>query len=370
MSTAMIASKNLIEKLIALPTRRCAREAVLLSSTGDMDQMSRAASPEVLVTGATGFVGSHLVDCLLERGYRPRCLVRPTSNLRYLSLSEVELFYGELDGSTDWEAALDGIKVIYHVAGVTFAARRQDYFKVNHRGTEAVLAAAVRHRDHIKRFVLISSLAAVGPGRDGQPVTEEAAPAPITAYGRSKLLAEEAARAVSDLLPITIIRPPAVYGPRDYAIYELFKLISRGILPTIGRYDKKISLVHARDLAHGIILAAESQVAAGRTYFISDEEVYCWSHVSQLLARILGRPIRTITIPRPIALGAALFSEALAMIWNKPPILNRDKVADLSQRCWACSTERARRELGYRQRIPLEDGLRETLEWYRNEGWL
>lgn len=344
--------------------------------TGDMSQASAtaslAASPDakVLVTGATGFVGSHLVDCLLERGYRPRCLVRRTSNLRYLNRSDVELFYGELDGSTDWDAALDGVEAIYHVAGVTFAARRQDYFRVNHRGTEAVLAAAVRRRERIKRFVLISSLAAVGPGRDCQPVTEEAAPAPITPYGRSKLLAEEAARAVSDLLPVTIIRPPAVYGPRDYAIYELFKWISRGISPRIGRYDKKISLVHARDLARGIILAAESPNAAGRTYFISNEEVYCWSQVSELLASILGRPVRTITIPRPVALVAALLSEALALMLNKPPILNRDKVADLSQRCWACSPERARRELGYRQQISLEDGLRETLEWYRSEGWL
>jgi nucleoside-diphosphate-sugar epimerase len=147
-------------------------------------------------------------------------------------------------------------------------------------------------------------------------------------------------------------------------------LISRGVLPRIGRYDTKISLVHARDLAHGIILAAESEAAAGRTYFISNEEVYCWSQLKELLARILDRPIRTLNIPRPIALGAALLSEALAVIWKKPPILNRDKVADLSQECWACSTERARRELGYRQRIPLEDGLRETFQWYRSEGWL
>ena len=325
---------------------------------------------KVLVTGATGFVGSHLVDCLIERGRAVRCLVRRTSNLRYLKHPQIEFAYGDLDGATDWDEALKGVDTVYNVAGVTFARRAKDYFAVNHKGTEAILAGVVKHRDRIKRFVQISSLAAVGPGRDGRFVDENTLPAPITPYGRSKLMGEEAVRATADLLPTTIVRPPAVYGPRDYGIYEFFKSIARGISPTIGRYDKQISLVHARDLAEGIILAGESPASTGRTYFISSEEVYSMRAVADRIAEILGRRARSIAIPRPVAFTVAVAAEAVAAVMRKPPVINRDKVTDLSQACWGCSVERAKRELGYSQRVPLEEGLRGTVEWYKREGWL
>jgi nucleoside-diphosphate-sugar epimerase len=327
-------------------------------------------SPKTLVTGGTGFVGSHLVDNLIERGRSVRCLVRQTSNLRYLKHPEIEFAYGGLDHATDWDAALNDVDTIYHVAGLPYAKRRNEYYQVNHRGTEAVLAAALKHRAQIKKFVHISSLAAIGPGRDGVAVTETTEPAPITPYGRSKLLAEEAVMAVGDLLPYTVVRPPAVYGPRDYALFEFFKEVARGRSPMIGRDDKRISLVHVRDLVNGIVLAGESDNSTGRTYFISSEEIYSWREVAALLARVIGKQARTIAIPRPLAYGVALAAEAAAAFSSKPPVINRDKVTDLAQKCWACSVDRARDELGYRQQVELEDGFRETLEWYKTEGWL
>ena len=323
-----------------------------------------------LVTRATGFVGSHLVDRLLERAVDVRCLVRKTSDLRYLDQSKIDLVYGGLDDQTAWDSVLDGVHTIYHVAGLTFARRAKDYYSVNHRGTEAIVGAALKHRDRIDRFVLVSSLAAIGPSRDGEPVTEETEPNPITPYGRSKLMAEEAVWIVKDLLPVTVVRPPAVYGPRDYGIFEFFKSVSRGVSPRIGRYEKQLSLVHARDLADGIILAGESEASIGRAYFISSEEIYTMRAVADRLAQVLGRKARTVTIPRPIAYAVALAAEGAAALLGKPPLLNRDKVTDLSQRGWACSVERARRELGYRQQVPLTEGLSETAEWYKNHGWL
>jgi nucleoside-diphosphate-sugar epimerase len=325
---------------------------------------------KVLVTGASGFVGSHLVDQLLERGKSVRCLVRQSSKLKYLDHKDVELAYGALNDSTDWEEALSGIDTIYHVAGTTFARRARDYFTTNHQGTETILAEALKRRDRIKRFVYISSLAAVGPGRDGQPVSEDATPAPITPYGRSKLAAEEAVRAVSDLLPVTIVRPPAVYGPRDYGIFEFFKAVKGGMFPMIGRRDKRVSLVHVRDLCEGIILAGESESALGRTYFISSEDDYSMRAVADLMAALMHKRAREIAIPKSLAYGVAVAAEAAAAVLRRPPVINRDKVNDLSQTCWSCSIERAKNELGYKPSVDLEEGLRETIEWYKREGWL
>jgi nucleoside-diphosphate-sugar epimerase len=307
---------------------------------------------------------------LLERGKTVRCLVRESSKLRYLKHPQLELVYGGLDNSTDWQAAFADVDTVYHVAGLTFARRASDYYKVNHQGTETIASVALQHRQQIRRFVLISSLAAIGPGAKDQPVDETTEPHPITPYGKSKLMGEEAALAVSDLLPITIVRPPAVYGPRDYALYELFKSIAKGLSPSIGNYDKQISLVHAYDLADGIILAGESEKSKGRAYFISSDEIYSYNTVITLLEKIFARRVRSFAIPRAIAYSVAALAEVGAAITRKPPVINRDKVLDLSQECWGCSIARAQQELGYTPRVPIEEGLRETIDWYKKEGWL
>ncbi len=183
-------------------------------------------------------------------------------------------------------------------------------------------------------------------------------------------MGEEALRAIGDLLPTTIVRPPAVYGPRDYGVFEFFKMIKSGVFPMIGSREKRVSLVHAGDLADGIILAGESEASTGRTYFISSEEAYPMTEVAELIAKVLGTRPRKFTIPQPMAYAAALAGEAIAALTRKPPVINRDKVRDLSQACWGCSIERAKRELGYNQQVHLEDGLRETVAWYKREGWL
>jgi len=325
---------------------------------------------KVLVTGGTGFVGSHLVDHLIERGYEVKCLVRQNSNLQYLKHLRAEIVHGGLDNPTDWDSAFADVETVYHAAGVTHARRKRDYYAINHHGTETILAAALKWRKQIRRFVYISSLAAIGPSVNSQPVDEETAPAPINDYGRSKLLGEEAARAVADLLPITIVRPPAVYGPRDTALHQLFKSVSRGVAPTIGNYEKHVSLVYVRDLVEGILLAGESSKAAGRAYFISSEQVYKVSSIIELLAGIFNRKVRRVVMPRSVAYAGAMAVEALSSLTGKAPVTSRDRVKALSQPYWGCSIDRARSELGYKERVSLEEGMRETLEWYKREGWL
>jgi nucleoside-diphosphate-sugar epimerase len=175
---------------------------------------------------------------------------------------------------------------------------------------------------------------------------------------------------VSDLLPVTIVRPPAVYGPRDYGIFEFFKAVKAGMFPMIGRRDKRLSLVHARDLCEGIILAGESESSIGRTYFISSEDDYSMRAVADLLAALMHKRAREIAIPKSLAYVVAILAEGAAAILRKPPVINRDKVTELSQTSWSCSIERAKSELGYMPKVQLEDGLRETIDWYKREGWL
>jgi nucleoside-diphosphate-sugar epimerase len=329
-----------------------------------------AMSAKTLVTGGTGFVGSHLVDRLIAQGKAVRCLVRQSSNLKYLQHPQLEFAYGGLESSTDWDAAFADVDTVYHVAGVTFARRAQDYFIANHQGTEAIIAAAIKHRKQIKKFIHVSSLAAIGPGEKDKPVDENTPPAPITPYGRSKLMGEEAAMTAADFFPVTIVRPPAVYGPRDYAIYEMFKAIARGLSPSIGKYDKQISLVHVADLVDGLLLAAENEAAKGRAYFISSDEIYSYKALVEILAKIFEKRVRSFALPRGLAYGVATLAEIGSVITRKPPVINRDKVTDLSQVCWGCSIERAKQELGYRQNVPIEQGLRDTIQWYKTEGWL
>ena len=161
-----------------------------------------------------------------------------------------------------------------------------------------------------------------------------------------------------------------MYGPRDYGIYEFFKAVKGGMFPMIGRHEKRVSLIHARDLADGIILAGESAKSVGRTYFISSADDYSMRAVADLMAALMRRRLRTFTIPRPVAYGVAVAAEGAAALMGKPPVINRDKVTDLSQTGWTCSIERARTELSYDPKIDLEEGLRETIAWYKSEGWL
>ncbi len=327
---------------------------------------------KVLITGATGFVGSHFVDALLKRNYDVRCLVRKTSNLQWLRGKPVELVEGSLQDTESLAGAVQGVDGIVHIAGVIAARSEQGYFEANQLGTRNLLHATLRYNPNIRRFLHMSSLAAVGPAPSlDQPVTEETPLHPITAYGRSKAAAEKEVLAVRDQLPITIIRPPAVYGPRDAALLALFQTIVRGIVPLIGFREKYVSLVYVTDLVNGSLAAFESDKAIGETFFISSERFYTWEEVGEAVIRAAGkRRYFKIKIPHAVVLTIAGFSEFLGRFSTKPPVFNLDKGRDFIQPYWICSVEKAKQVLGYRQEIEIDRGIPETLQWYKEQGWL
>ncbi len=320
----------------------------------------------VLVTGATGFIGSHLVERLVALGARVRCLVRRTSRTSVLP-DGVTLALGDLRTGEGLRDAVRGAVLVFHLAGVTKAISRADYEQGN--------AAATRHLvealgESCRRLVHVSSLAAVGPSRDGSPVSEGAEPRPVSCYGRSKLEAERAIRESAWAGRAVIVRPPVVFGPRDTDVLEIFRMVARGWALVVGDPTARFSLIYVEDLVEGLLEAAAAEKAAGRTYFMADPTPASWPQFVQLAGQILGRRPRLLRVPGPAAWIAALGWEAAARLRGKPSIISRDKVAEARAGEWICDVARARAELGFQARTPLPEALARTLAWYRQAGLL
>lgn len=311
--------------------------------------------PTAVVTGATGFVGSHLVDLLLATGYSVKAAVRRTSNRQRLSSLGVEQI--EVDFA-DERLSLPPCDILFHVAGVIQATSWQGYLEGNHHVTRRVLGAA-----KTSRFIHVSTLAVAGP-HDG--AREETPPAPISYYGKSKLLGENEVLAHRNRVPVTVIRPPVVYGPRDRALLDMYRVIARGIIPEIGG-RKVISVVHVRDLVEGMVRAGESSRAANQILFIGNEKSWEISRLMELIRAILGRRALRIRVPDRIVRFLGGLVEDAGKWMGIHSIFGRDKALEMTQAAWTCSSEKARNILGWNPEISVEDGMTETLSWCRAE---
>jgi dihydroflavonol-4-reductase len=324
-----------------------------------------------LITGATGFIGSQLVDELLKKDNKIKCFVRKNSNLKYLKDKPVDLVYGDYFDKNSLIAALKDVDYVYHVAGVTFARKKEDFYKGNVEATRTLIQTCYEVNPAIKRFVHVSSQAAVGPSKDkNNPIDETAECFPLTNYGKSKLEAEKIVTGYFDKMNCTIVRPPAVYGPRDVAIFEYFKTMNNRIQPLIGFGDKLVSLIHSYDLVQGIILAAESNISVSNIYFISSEKFYSWKEVGEITEKILSKKSFTIRIPHFAVYIVGAFAEFFSLFSSKPAILNLEKCSEITQSYWICSVDKAIRDLGFRESLTLEQGIQNTVEWYINNGWI
>jgi nucleoside-diphosphate-sugar epimerase len=320
------------------------------------------------VTGGTGFVGSHLVEALLQRGYREvRCLVR--RDLKWLAPLGIVPVHGDLTDRAVLEAAVRGVDEVYHVAGVTRATDWATFEQGNIRGTVRLLEAIRAVHPGIRKVLVTSSLAAVGRA---EGVADETTPLnPISQYGQSKAQMEAALAPFQADLPLVVVRPPAVYGPRETDILTFFQTVRRGVCPVIGDGTQPdLSLVHVRDLVQGMIDAVASEATSGQTYFIGSEVPYAWNQVRDATAAALGRSVLTIPIPPALIEAVGAVAEVAGKLLGTYPPLNREKAAEIRHACKMCSSAKARRDFGYQPGIPLEDGIRETIAWYRAHGWL
>jgi nucleoside-diphosphate-sugar epimerase len=327
----------------------------------------------VLVTGASGFLGGHVAECLSARGDHVRALVRSTSNRQYLQrLNHVEFFEGTVEQIDRMREAVDGVDAIVHTAGIIKARNTDEFFSVNVGGTSNLVQAArlASSSGRLKRFVHVSSLEACGPSLDGLPVPVQQE-SPVTTYGRSKLAAEKVVLAAKDQVPVTILRPGAIYGPRDGEILEAFRSIQRGVLPLVAGGEAKGMWIYATDCAEACVRAIDADVPSGRVYFVDDG---CGPMAAKTMLadaeRALGHraPIRA-NLPVPVLMTIARGLELFGRVANRPIMLTREKANMLLQN-WICSSEATRRELNWEPKVPWGEGVQRTVQWYRQHGWL
>lgn len=323
-----------------------------------------------VVTGASGFVGSHMVDFLLTKNHHVKCVLRETSSLRWLKNKPVEIYYTGLFDKEKLKPILKDANYIFHIAGVVKSKTVEGYFKGNVETTRSILDALCEINSEVKRVIIVSSQTACGPSLDGKPCTEETLEHPITTYGKSKLEEEKLAKSYMSKLPITIVRLPAVYGERDTEIFQIFKTYKMGIMPVVGFDEKRLNLSHVYDIVKGIYLAAVSEISKGKLYFIASEEIYNWLQISESIERAFGKKAVIIRIPHLLVFTVAAFAEFFAMFTSKPATFNIEKAIDFVQKNWICDVSKAKKDLGYKQTISLEEGLKRTIDWYREVKWL
>lgn len=323
-----------------------------------------------LITGATGFIGSHLAEALIQKGHDVRCVVRRTSDLTWLKNLPIELAEGDITDRDSLIPAVKGVDFIFHLGGITKAKKESTYFKINADGSRLLYEVCREHNPVVKKIVHVSSQAAAGPSSVHRLRTENDPPQPLTFYGKSKLEGEKYAVEYSKFLPITIIRPPAVYGPREKDIFIYFKLIDRHWKPILGMKKKYLSLIYVHDLVDAIVLAAENPAGLGQTYFVDDGNIYSWSDLSDGIKKSMNRWTLPLFVPDTLTVAVAYVSEFFSQFSSKPAVLNRQKIIELRQQAWTTSSEKIRKELGFVSKFDWMRGCEETVKWYREHGWL
>jgi len=319
-----------------------------------------------LVTGATGFVGSHLVEALQIGSIEVTALARSASKAADLAQRGIRVVRGDLHDIAGLERAVGDQDVVYHVAGVVAARDEAEFLRSNRDGTRNVLTAAERQGK--PRFVLVSSLAAAGPAPRGAPLSETEPPRPVTAYGRSKLAAEQIVRSSS--LPWSIVRPPIVYGPRDREVLKVFRLARLGLAPVFGDGSQELSAVHAADLAQALLAVTKVQTTIGGTYNACHPQVFTSADLGQAVGAAMGRSVIHLRVPQAVGRALLAVTETSARLTRQVTILTTDKANEFFQPAWTGDPSALTRDSGWRAQYDLSSGLADTYRWYRKAGWL
>lgn len=327
---------------------------------------------KALVTGVSGFIGSHVAERILSEGFDVRCLMRKSSQNKWLDKSKYDFVIANFDDKEGLKKALKDVDYVFHVAGLNFAKNKDDYQRTNTIGTRQLIEAVYENQVNLRRFLYVSSLTATGPSlTKDNPVNEESPRNPVTAYGLSKKLAEDEVILYKGKVPFTIIKPPAVIGPRDTAIFSIFKIMYLGFAAHIGLNKKYISLIHSTDLANGIVEAALSENTIDQSYMLTNDEFHNWDYISDIFKSQMNKSFYIkVKIPDSVVMALGRTLEFTYGLFGKHPMLDTDKAIDITRNFWTCTADKAKRDFGFRQTISFEDGVKNTFEWYKKHKWL
>lgn len=325
---------------------------------------------KVLITGASGFVGFHLIEAALAKGLDVYAGIRKSSNVKHLSPYNIKYSYPDFTSVSNLEKELTEkqFDFIIHAAGTTKAKNENEYNKVNAAST-INLAKAVSASGSVKKIVFISSLAAIGPlSAIGSQINEHTAPKPVTAYGRSKLLAEEQLQQFK--LPLIVLRPTAVYGARDKDIFIILKTFNHGFEPYIGNKPQQLSFVYAKDLAATSVNSLFTGDDANGNYNITDGNCYSRYELANITKKVLCKKTLKVYLPLPVVKGLASLLEKTYGIIGKTPAINLEKLNEITATNWCCDINKAKSNLSFTPAYNLQQGLQETLDWYKQNQWI
>jgi dihydroflavonol-4-reductase len=324
----------------------------------------------VLVTGASGFIGSHLIDLLCEKKYEVVCFIKKGENTRWLDHKNIQIRYGDITDKKSIESVIDGpFHYIYHLAGVMKTDKPQTYYKVNAEGTRNLVEVCIEKKVPLKRLVYTSSAAASGPSSKYNTLRETDECRPVTDYGKSKLEAERVLFQYSERIPFTILRPTLVYGPRNpHGIFAYFQFAARGFKPNLG--DGMANLIYVKDLIRALVLAVEIEEAKGRVYLVGEQRIYSFKELGDTISGVIGRKTFTVRIPTFVLFASGALLQTIANITHTRPLFDLRRARDMNYRYWRFDTSKIERELGFFPVYSLRDGVKETVRWYRREGWI
>lgn len=335
-----------------------------------MSGISSLESSTVVVTGASGFIGSHLVDYLVEHGCVVHALIRKTSDHKWLNKSDrVKIHIADLEQKQSL-SCLEKADYLFHCAGRTKAKTKENYFLSNVFACELLYERCVAVGSNLKTIVHLSSLAAAGPSNWGGAVQEKNPCKPITYYGESKLGGEEIAMKYASSLPVVVIRPPVVYGPRELNFFIYLKALSKGLNLKIGTISRELSLVYVTDIVRAMVQAVICYPQDEKIYYVTDGESYTWDNVADSALRILDVSAKTLVVPEVLLSLLANAAEALAWFSSKPALIDRQRVIDVCQTSWVASPKAFFESHTFQPKYNLDKGLEETVEWCKANNWL
>lgn len=324
--------------------------------------------PKVLVTGAAGFIGSHLVEALTEREYDVVGLITETDNPRWIKNLEAAYVFGDITDKSSLYKAVSGARYVYHLAALLGNPNPENYYRINCEGTKNLVNACLDSGTELKRFLFTSSTGVMGPSGE-EKLHEESPCNPVNGYSHSKLLAEKFLDSQKERLPFTVVRLPLVYGPRSVGgLFPLFKMFNKRIRLNIRTTE--INLGFVQDIVNGMILAAESPVTLGKTYLLGEDKVYTSNEICDTIEKALEKKTIKFKLPFPVLNFIAHILEIYAKLNGKRALIQRRNLNNLAKNHWRIDVSKAEKEFGFKAEIPFETGAKITADWYKREGFI